>query len=411
MPTFDAQFVFMSCHAGAVGALKEEIARTDPAWRLAFSRPGFLTWKLPIDQRVDDQQLGARHWVLAHSHGLSLGRLSGTSLSELATQLWQHPGIAQMVDEHRPADVHVWQRETQRAGDRGVETGITPLARGVAEAVRAAAPEACAALREMPERQQAAPRNSRVLDVVLVEPNQWWFGYHRATTPAARWPGGTMPVALPDYAVSRAYAKMQEALAWSGLPIAAGEECVEIGCAPGGASQALLDHGLFVTGVDPADVDPAVLASPRFRHLRKRGQEVRRGEFQGVRWLAADMNIAPQDTLAEVEAIVTNPSVSIRGLVLTLKLADWGLARQLPEFAERIRGWGYRDVRMRQLVTGGQEICVVALRRRALRRLSRQRATQVVQPSDRQASAEATASETVQLRADAPHSTLEGPHF
>ena len=63
--------------------------------------------------------------------------------------------------------------------------------------------------------------------------------------------------------------------------------------APGGASQALLDRGMFVTGIDPAEVDPAVVKHPRFRHLRKRGTDVRRHEFLGVRWLAADMNIAP----------------------------------------------------------------------------------------------------------------------
>ena len=47
-------------------------------------------------------------------------------------------------------------------------------------------------------------------------------------------------------------------MAWSDLPLEPDDECVEIGCAPGGASQALLERGLFVTGIDPADVDPVV---------------------------------------------------------------------------------------------------------------------------------------------------------
>ena len=100
---------------------------------------------------------------------------------------------------------------------------------------------------------------------------------------------------MPAHAVSRAYAKLEEAIQWSGLPLVAGDECVEIGCAPGGASQALLDRGLFVTGIDPAEVDPVVLEHARFRHLKKRGTDVRRREFEGVRWLVADMNIAPKD--------------------------------------------------------------------------------------------------------------------
>ena len=166
--------------------------------------------------------------------------------------------------------------------------------------------------------------------------------------------------------------------------------------APGGASQALLDRGLFVTGIDPADIDSAVGDHPRFRHLKKRGTDVRRREFQGVRWLAADMNIAPEATLEEVEAIIRLPGVALRGMVLTLKFSDWKVADELPKFVSRVHDWGYRDVRTRQLVTGGQEICLVALRRKALRRLGKKRKR--TRPVSRQ-------------RQDDGHATLPGPHF
>jgi 23S rRNA (cytidine2498-2'-O)-methyltransferase len=90
-----------------------------------------------------------------------------------------------------------------------------------------------------------------------------------------------------------------------------------------------------------------------------------------VRWLAADMNIAPDATLDEIESIVMHPGLAFRGLVLTLKFSDWTAASRLPQLAARVAGWGFRDVRTRQLVTGGQEVCLVALRRKALRRLGR----------------------------------------
>ena len=48
-------------------------------------------------------------------------------------------------------------------------------------------------------------------------------------------------------------------------------------------------------------------------------------------------------------------------MVLTLKLADWSQAEKLADYAARVHGWGYRDVRMRQLASGGQEVCLVAL--------------------------------------------------
>jgi 23S rRNA (cytidine2498-2'-O)-methyltransferase len=153
---------------------------------------------------------------------------------------------------------------------------------------------------------------------------------------------------------------MQEALAWSQLPIRAGDHVVEIGCSPGGASQALLTHGLRVTGIDPADVEPAVLAHPRFTHLRMRGADVRRREFRDVRWLVADMNVAPSYTLTTVEQIVTHPTVNIAGLLITLKLLDWHLADEIPAYLDRVRSWGYQQVAGRQLAHNRQEICVAA---------------------------------------------------
>lgn len=399
-----AQFVFMTCRPGAEGAVKAEVARGEPAWRPSFSRPGFLTFKHAGERPLDERQLAERNWTFAHAHGISLGRHSGSQLAELAEQVWRHDGVAAIATMHPFADIHVWQREPIATDDRGSETFVTPLCEEIEHAVRAAAPDSCGRLRAVPTgRRRPTVRHGLVLDVVVVEPGEWWMGYHRGVTLPERWPGGAIIVSLPEHAVSRAYAKLEEALAWSGLPLAAGDECVEIGCAPGGASQALLDRGLFVTGVDPAEVDPDLLAHPRFRHLKKRAKEVRRREFLGVRWLTADMNIAPQATLDEVEAIVTHPDVTIRGMVLTLKLSEWSVAEKLPAFTARVRGWGYRDVRLRQLVTGGQEVCLVALRRKALRRLGRTRS--------RKRKATSGVAAAVGNRRDAPQTTVPEPHF
>ena len=118
----------------------------------------------------------------------------------------------------------------------------------------------------------------------------------------------------------------------------------------------------MVVGIDPAEVDERVLALPNFTHLRKRGSEVRRSEFRRTRWLATDMNVAPTYTLDTVEAIVTHRSVTIRGLLLTLKLPDWRLAAEVPSYLDRVQSWGFTRVRARQLQHNRQEICLAALR-------------------------------------------------
>ena len=77
-----------------------------------------------------------------------------------------------------------------------------------------------------------------------------------------------MPLALPPDAVSRAWLKMEEAIALVATADTAWRtRCAEIGSAPGGASQALLARGMEVIGIDPAEMAPAVLSTPRF-HAR-----------------------------------------------------------------------------------------------------------------------------------------------
>jgi 23S rRNA (cytidine2498-2'-O)-methyltransferase len=343
-------FLFATCQIGAEAALKSELAREHPAFRFAYSRPGFLTFRLPADlapaPSFDLRSVFARSW------GYSLGKLEAISLDHAAS------AVAARLARADYQVLHVWQRDLAIIGHRGFEPHATPAALAAEEAIRRHSDVSSL----VPPPASIAKPGELVLDCILVEPHEWWLGQHWASGGDTGYPGGLRAVPIPESMVSRAYIKMQEALSWSGLPIRPGQTVVEIGCSPGGASQALLEHELQVIGIDPAEVDPTVHAHPRFIHLRKRGADVRRREFRGVQWLTADMNVAPEYTLDTLEAIVTHDAVEIRGLLITLKLLDWRLAEQLPRYLERVRGWGYSQVRARQLAHNRQEVCVSALR-------------------------------------------------
>ncbi len=346
-------FLFITCQIGAEAAVKREIARRWPGFRFAFSRPGFLTFKLPEQHGLaDDFDLES---VFARAYGFSIGKVAGGRPEELARGAWKL-AAGQVVQR-----IHVWERDRAAPGEHGFEPSITPEAIAAHRALLASGPcpHTLAAHADDPLR--PARRRQRVLDCILVEPDQWWIGYHRVGPRASRYPGGMMALELPAEAVSRAWLKMEEALRWSRLPIPHDARVAEIGSAPGGASQALLARGYTVTGIDPAEMAPAVLEHPRFTHIRKRSTQVRRREFRKIRWLTADMNVAPNYTLTAVEAIVTHPQINIRGLLLTLKLPQWKLAEQVPQYLERIRSWGYNEVRARQIQHNRREICVAAL--------------------------------------------------
>ena len=141
--------------------------------------------------------------------------------------------------------------------------------------------------------------------------------------------------------------------------------------------QNLYLESLRVIGIDPADMHADVLAHSNFQHRRCRGRDLKRRAFQGIRWLFADSNVAPQHTLDTVEDIVTHSLVNVHGMLLTLKLPDWNLVSDLPAHMARIRGWGYAYVKARQLSQGSQEVCVFALRRRStLRRPNKNKPAQ-----------------------------------
>jgi 23S rRNA (cytidine2498-2'-O)-methyltransferase len=346
-------FLFITCQVGAERAVKGELARNWPEFRFAYSRPGFLTFKLPADHRLKDNFNLCS--VFARSYGFSLGKTQSAGMEGRVDDM------ARLWGERSYDRLHVFQRDTAAPGDHGFEPQITAAAQEAETAIRRLWP---ADRPPLPAGSPLAKTGDVILDCVLVEPDQWWIGYHQAGGWASRRPGGFSRLRLPDDAVSRAWLKMEEALRWSRLPIQSCDQAAELGCSPGGSSQALLQRGLKVIGVDPAQVSPVVLADPNFQHLRKRAGDVRRSEFHSVKWLFADMNVAPEYTLDAVEAIATSRRVQVRGLLVTLKLLDWNLADDVPSYLGRIRAWGFPYVRARQLQYNRQEICVVALRRK-----------------------------------------------
>ena len=157
---------------GAEKAVKGEVAQRWPDFRFAYSRPGFLTFKLPEQQYLTpDFNLAS---VFARAYGFSLGKVSP---GDPADRCPGRPGICSATGP--------FARSTsgsaigRKPGDHGFEPSITPAAIAVYEALRTACPR--------PERlapgnhlqQQAAP-GDWIADCVLVEPNEWWVGFHRA---------------------------------------------------------------------------------------------------------------------------------------------------------------------------------------------------------------------------------------
>jgi 23S rRNA (cytidine2498-2'-O)-methyltransferase len=357
--TTSGGFLLCACQGGAEAALKTRMSEVLPAAKPAAWRRGIVSFRLPPadgSPAAGSAALPAdllERLVFARTAVHSLGQVTGGDLATLAAAALELTGCAGF------ANVHVWPRQFE-PGTRGAE-GITAAAES-----RRMLLAGCGLAGDL---DPVASSGDRVLDVVLDTADRWWVGRHVAAEPSTCWPGGIYPPAtgpLPEAVVSRAWLKLDEAIATFRIEWGPGARVVELGSAPGGACQRLLAAGLEVVGVDPALVDPTVAAQPGFTQWRMRAREVPLKRFGGVRWLLADMNIDPQSTLASLGRVAAAKGVTLEGIVATLKIPDWSRAAELPTWLAAFHDWGF-EPRARQLSSGGREVCVVARRANSAR--------------------------------------------
>ena len=128
-----ARFVFAATQAGAERSLKNEIARDHPTLRFAFSRPGFVTFRLAYDGAAAEEP--PLRSVFARTWGYSLGKALGPDDAALARAAWQ------IVKERWPNNaahdlrhLHVWQRARSLPGDEGYDTESAELERAAGPA-------------------------------------------------------------------------------------------------------------------------------------------------------------------------------------------------------------------------------------------------------------------------------------
>jgi 23S rRNA (cytidine2498-2'-O)-methyltransferase len=346
----ESSFAFATCQVGAETALKDEVQRTSRALRPAFMRPGFVTFKsdapLPSSFALD----------LVFARALAVSRAKGDDDEIVARAV-------ELANTFGPLRLHVWPRERHAPGahdtrDEGDE--IDPHAAGDALAARIAGGVA-------PGRLLAgsiALPGELVLDIVDVDRGLWFLGTHvhgQTTSPFA---GGDPRLEVPSEAPSRAWLKIEQGLRLADVPLREGDRVVEIGAAPGGVTHALLARGCDVVAIDPGEMDARVLASPRLHHVRAPVADVDPASIaRPVRFLVLDVNISPFAALRQIEAMVKTHAPDLFGLLLTLKLGDWHMARRVPHLVSIVKKLGapIAEVHAKQLPANKVEIFVAAL--------------------------------------------------
>lgn len=347
-----AAFLYCVCQVGAEAALKREVSARRPELRPAFARPGLVTFKAEGAAVDADQDPGS---PLVRAWGASLG--PATDLEAVFRALRGACPKGQAIR------LQVFERDRWRPGEEPAGFAYGAAAAELRARLVAAWPEDLALAEG-----EAAAAGEWIADVILGEEGEpWLVGHHRHVGRRSAHPGGRIPVAEAPEAPSRAYYKLEEAIAWSAAPLRAGDVAVELGSAPGGASYALLRRGLAVHGIDPGAMDPRVLAfagpeGPRFTHHACTMGQVQRSDLpRDLHWLISDVNLAPQIALQTLRRLGARPRRALLGVLCTLKLDDWKALRHLPGWLRQIEAMGMIEVAVTQLPRNRMELFAYGL--------------------------------------------------
>ncbi|HWN71185.1 MAG TPA: SAM-dependent methyltransferase [Haliangium sp.] len=342
----ETRFYFSTCQFGAERAVKAEVLRRHPSLRFAFSRPGFITFK----------ESDAGRPPIAHVDGIFV-RLWGSSIAHGRGE------AAREILDAVPAGalIHAFERDTFVPGD-------DPLGFVWNERIRRFVAVLPADVRAR-HRWDEEPRPGEALyDLIWLDEGQVFLGRHVHGAHLAPAPGNTPRIPLAASAPSRAYLKIEEAILRYGPPIRPGARALEVGCAPGGATTAMLARGFAVRGIDPRRMDERLYREAHFTSVQKLARQVTVDDLRGFNpdWIVMDMSIAPLEALDELAHVIEilkashGSSLAIEKGLLTLKLNDWAFAEMIPLYLKRIGEMGFADLKPTQLCSNRQEFFVLA---------------------------------------------------
>jgi 23S rRNA (cytidine2498-2'-O)-methyltransferase len=180
-----------------------------------------------------------------------------------------------------------------------------------------------------------------------------YIGWSTPEENLSTWSGGAVHFRKEDGDISRAKFKLMEAEGAFGLDFGDFHSALDIGAAPGGWSSFLLERGLRVTAVDPADMHPSLLREHGFTYLRKNAANVRfsDGEFD---LLVCDMSWDPLNMAELVKRLL--PAVAEGGTVLTTVKLMHGKAFATLREVERIMEPDAQLVKTKQLFHNREEL-------------------------------------------------------
>lgn len=195
-----------------------------------------------------------------------------------------------------------------------------------------------------------------LLQVCFLDDNHVAAGLLKTTKAQSLFPGGRQRFSKPQQAPSRSARKLEEALSLCGHVPSPGEICVDLGAAPGGFSQVLLQKGCHVIAIDPGALSPGL--ARRVEHLRMNAFAFFPQE--PADWVVCDMAYRP----LEVAGLLARWGRRrwARFLIANFKLPMKQRVSMVGRIADILQSGGWTGLKIRQLYHDRDEVTVIAWR-------------------------------------------------
>ncbi|HSQ97918.1 MAG TPA: SAM-dependent methyltransferase [Rickettsiales bacterium] len=159
---------------------------------------------------------------------------------------------------------------------------------------------------------------SKIIGLVIFE-NKVYFGVSTIKESLSSWPLGECRFKYEEEQVSRAEFKLLEALEYFNIDLSKYKNAIDLGAAPGGWTRILLNKGLNVIAVDPAELDNNLTKNKNLYHYRGLSQDFFRKNKNKFDIIVNDMKVDTKKSIQITEEAMRY--LNKNGVVImTLKL-------------------------------------------------------------------------------------------
>ncbi len=321
------QFIFVCTNVGNEKLLKEEVLNFYPELKFSFSKKGFVTFK-NTGVLYDLKSIAQLQLAFSTRIGLFYGKAKSATIKD---------EIEKVGFDLNEVLIHSFSINTDYIFDAEEVFG--------------------------PEVNSYSADGKTVVDIMALGDDDLWFGAHTVAAGITRYPNANANLDISVKTLSSGYEKLAQIVHLYSIKIFRGDLWLDFGAAPGGSSQFLLEQGLKVVGIDTAKAHDENLKDRNYKHIRKSVQDLSQEELPDeVRWVHADLNINPKQSIKEVLRLIKKYNKTLKGIIFTVQVVKPDIIKHVEEFEDQFYDWGFHNIISRQVPAHKSEYVILATR-------------------------------------------------